>query len=208
MNIVFLGSPGAGKGTQALKLSQAESFFHISTGDIFRAELKNNTPLGVKAKEYIDKGELVPDDLVVDMVEKKISELGDGKGCLLDGFPRNLAQAKAMEDKIPIELAIFIHVDEDEIVKRLSSRRTCKECGNLQSVKDGEACAKCGGEVYQRDDDRKDVIMNRLNVYNEQTKPLIKYYEDKSILFTVDGSRDVDQVYGDVLALVKKNDRN
>lgn len=206
MNIVFLGSPGAGKGTQALRLAAEENFSHISTGDIFRAELKNNTPLGQKAKEYMDKGELVPDELVVDMVVGKMAELKDSNGCLLDGFPRNLAQAKAMEGKIATEMAIFIHVDEEEIIRRLSSRRTCKECGNLQSVDDGAVCSKCGGEVYQRDDDTKEVIMNRLKVYNEQTSPLIKYYEDKGILKTVDGARDIDEVYRDIMAFIKKND--
>lgn len=206
MNVVFLGSPGAGKGTQAIRLAKGENFSHISTGDIFRAELKNNTSLGNKAREYMDKGELVPDDLVVDMVVKEIAGLESNSGCLLDGFPRNLAQAKAMEGKIPVELAIFIHVDESEIIKRLSSRRTCKVCGNIQSVNDGEKCTKCGGEVYQRDDDTKEVIMNRLNVYNEQTKPLIDYYEGKGILYTIDGSGDPDDVYKDVLSLVKKND--
>lgn len=204
MNIVFLGSPGAGKGTQALRLAAEENFSHISTGDIFRAELKNNTPLGQKAKEYMDKGELVPDELVVDMVVGKIGELEGTNGCLLDGFPRNLAQAKAMEGKIPTEMAIFIRVEEEEIIRRLSSRRTCKECGNLQSVNDGDACIKCGGAVYQRDDDKEEVILNRLNVYNEQTSPLIKYYEDKGILKTVDGARDVEEVYNDILAFIKE----
>lgn len=206
MNIVFLGSPGAGKGTQAVRLAEKENFSHISTGDIFRAELKNNTPLGMKAKEYIEKGELVPDELVVNMVATRLAELESNSGCLLDGFPRNLAQAKAMEGKIPTDMAIFIHVDEDEIIKRLSSRRTCKHCGNLQSADDGAVCKKCGGEVYQRDDDKEEVIMNRLDVYNEQTKPLIKYYEDKGILFTVNGARDVDEVYSDIVAAIKKND--
>ena len=204
MNIVFLGSPGAGKGTQALRLAAEENFSHISTGDIFRAELKNNTPLGQKAKEYMDKGELVPDELVVDMVVGKIGELEGTNGCLLDGFPRNLAQAKAMEGKIPTEMAIFIRVEEEEIIRRLSSRRTCKECGNLQSVNDGDTCTKCGGAVYQRDDDKEEVILNRLNVYNEQTSPLIKYYEDKGILKTVDGARDVEEVYNDILAFIKE----
>lgn len=204
MNIVFLGSPGAGKGTQAARISVEENFSHISTGDIFRAELKNNTPLGLKAKEYIEKGELVPDDLVVDMVSGKMAELEKNSGCLLDGFPRNLSQAKAMEGKIDTEMAIYIHVDESEIIRRLSGRRTCKECGNLQSVKDGDACVKCSGEVYQRDDDKEEVIMNRLKVYNEQTSPLIKYYEDKGILKTVDGSRDVEEVYKDIIAFIKE----
>lgn len=204
MNIVLLGSPGAGKGTQALRLAKEENFAHISTGDIFRAELKNNTPLGQKAREYMDKGELVPDELVVDMVNGKVSSLEGVNGVLLDGFPRNLSQAEAMEGKIPVDMAIYIHVDKEEIVKRLTSRRTCKECGNIQSITEDGKCIKCGGETFQREDDTESVIMNRLNVYEEQTMPLIEYYENKGVLKRIDGARDIDVVYKDVLGLLEK----
>ena len=206
MNIVFLGSPGAGKGTQALRVAEQQNFSHISTGDIFREELKNNTPLGLMAKQFIEKGELVPDEIVIDMVVGKMDKLPESNGCLLDGFPRNIAQAKAMEGKISTDLAIYIHVGEDEIIKRLCSRRTCKECGNLQSVEDGKHCLKCGNYVYQRDDDKEEVIMNRLDVYNDQTKPLIEYYKDRGIIRTVDGARSIDEVYDDIIAFIKEND--
>lgn len=204
MNIVLLGSPGAGKGTQATLLVKENGFAHISTGDIFRAELSNNTALGQKAKAYMDKGELVPDELVVDMVNGKISSLTDVSGVLLDGFPRNLSQAKAMEGKIPVDLVVYIHVDKDEIIRRLSSRRLCTSCGNIQSAKNGQSCDKCGGPVIQREDDTETVIMNRLNVYEEQTVPLIAFYQNQGKFVQIDGDRSVDEVYQDVSAAVER----
>lgn len=202
MNIVFLGSPGAGKGTQAIKLSDDKGFTHISTGDIFRAELKNNTELGKLAKQFIDNGELVPDDVVVDMVDAKIKSLGDIKGCILDGFPRTLNQGKAMEGKIDVALVIYIHVDKQEIIDRLSIRRVCGKCGNIQPNSENGLCNTCGGTLAQRDDDKPEVILNRLTVYETQTMPLIDYYKDK--FYQIDGAREIDEVYKDILSVLEK----
>ncbi len=196
-NIVFLGLPGAGKGTQAKKLATQKNYIHISTGDIFRAELKNNTPLGQKAKEYMDKGQLVPDELVVDMVLKKITELKDAPGCILDGFPRNLSQAKAMEGKIPVEACIYFDLAKEEVIKRLSSRRTCRECGFM--TPDATVCEKCNGEMYQREDDKQEVIAKRLDVYDSETSPLIDYYNNQGLLKKLDGSVGMENVYKDLL---------
>lgn len=202
--IVFLGAPGAGKGTQAAKVAKETGFIHISTGDIFRAELKNNTELGKQAKDYMDKGELVPDTLVVNMVEQKVAELTDANGILLDGFPRNVEQARAMEGRIPVDVVINIQVNRDVLVNRLSSRRFCPTCQNTQPVSAGAACQKCGAGVIQRDDDKEEVILNRMTVYEQQTKPLIEYYDKQNRLVTINGDRDIDVVSADILKEVQK----
>ena len=202
MNIVLLGAPGAGKGTQAAKLVSEFGFCHISTGDILRAAVKNQTELGLKAKAFMDAGDLVPDDLIVGMMKERMQEPDTEKGVLLDGFPRTTAQAVALDGMLselerPLDAALMVDVDFDVIVKRLTSRRMCKDCGHIGSVADA-SCPACGGEMYQRDDDNEATVRNRLDVFEQSTAPLIEYYRGKNQLVTVDGDRDPNEVFADV----------
>ncbi|MGC8605139.1 MAG: adenylate kinase [Desulfomonilaceae bacterium] len=207
MRIVLLGGPGSGKGTQAKMLIEKLGIPQISTGDIFRAALKEGTPMGLKAKTYMDKGELVPDDVVIGVVEERLSKPDLDKGYMLDGFPRTLAQAEAL-DKIlaaqgkSITHAVLVDVPDEELVKRLSGRRTCRNsaCGSMYHVifnppkKDG-ICDACGAELYQRDDDNEKTIRERLAVYNNQTAPLIKYFDDKGLLRRVQGVGPIEEIF-------------
>ena len=202
MNIVLLGGPGAGKGTQAAKLVEEFKTPHISTGDMLRAAVKAGTPLGKKAKTYMDAGELVPDDVIIGLVIDRLQEPDTDAGFILDGFPRTSAQAVALDAELgklerPLDAALLIDVDPEVIVKRLCSRRMCRECGFIGSEADA-VCPKCGGEMYQRDDDKPETISKRLDTYQNQTQPLIDYYEGHGILKSVDGNRAVDEVYVDV----------
>ena len=202
MNIVLLGAPGAGKGTQAKKLVENHSYLHLSTGDLLRAAVKNQTPLGIKAKSYMDAGDLVPDDLIINMVKERIQEDDAQNGVIFDGFPRTATQAVALDSELaelgkPLDFAILVDVDKDVIIGRLTSRRTCRECGYIGTVEDA-ACPKCSGEMYQRDDDNEATVRNRLDVYERSTAPLIDYYRGKDLLVTIDGDRPVDDVYADV----------
>ncbi len=210
MRIVLLGGPGSGKGTQAKKLVDKLGIPQISTGDIFRAALKEGTPMGIKAKTYMDKGELVPDEVVIGVVEERLSKPDLNKGFMLDGFPRTLPQAQAL-DKIlqaqgkPIDHAVLVDVPENELVTRLSGRRTCKnsDCGMMYHVnfnppkKDG-VCDACGKELYQRDDDTEATVRERLTVYSKQTAPLIDYYDKKSILRRVKGVGPIDEIFASI----------
>lgn len=205
MNIVLLGAPGAGKGTQAAKLVVEEGLCHISTGDILRDAVKNETELGKKAKQYMDAGELVPDDLIIDLMRERIQEPDTAKGVILDGFPRTTTQAVALDGMLnelsrPLDAALLIDVDPEVIVKRLSSRRMCRECGAIGTAADGNVCKKCGGEMHQRDDDNEATVRNRLDVYEKSTSPLIDYYRGCDLLVTIDGDRDPDEVYADIKA--------
>lgn len=207
MRIVLLGGPGSGKGTQAKKLIDKVGVPQISTGDIFRAALKEGTPMGLKAKTYMDKGELVPDDVVIGVVEERLTKPDLDKGYMLDGFPRTLPQAQAL-DKIlqgqekSIDHAILVDVPDEELVARLSGRRTCRnsECGAMFHVmfnppkKEG-ICDKCGSELYQRDDDSEVTIRERLTVYNSQTAPLIDYYDSKGLLRRVKGVGPINEIF-------------
>lgn len=204
MNLVFLGAPGAGKGTQAAKIAISNNMFHLSTGDVFRFEIKNNTELGQKAKSFIDKGELVPDELVVDMVASKVKEVTEFNGVIFDGFPRTLQQAQAMEGKIPVDLVINIDVDTKVLIKRLSSRRFCPKCGNTQPESVGGSCSKCGEEVILRDDDKEEVISNRMKVYENQTKPLIDYYKAQDKLIVINGDQDIELVSSEINSAIEK----
>lgn len=210
MRIVLLGGPGSGKGTQAKKLTEKLRIPQISTGDIFRAALKEGTPMGLKAKTFMDKGELVPDDVVIGVVEERLSKPDLDKGFMLDGFPRTLGQAEAL-DKImaslnkSIDHAILVDVPDEELVARLSGRRTCRnsECGKMYHVMfnppkiDGK-CDTCGGELYQRDDDNEKTIRERLAVYNSATAPLIDYYQNKGLLRKVVGVGPIDQIFASI----------
>ena len=204
MNIVLLGAPGAGKGTQAAKLVEEFATPHISTGDILRAAVKNQTELGKKAKGYMDAGDLVPDSLIIDLMDERLREPDCEKGLILDGFPRTTAQAVALDDMLvrlerPLDAALLVDVDPEVIIKRLTERRCCKECGYIGTAADA-TCPKCGGEMYQRDDDNETTVRNRLDVYAKSTSPLIDYYKGKGLLKSVDGDRPVDTVYVDVKA--------
>ena len=206
MNIVLLGAPGAGKGTQAAKLVEEFATPHISTGDILRAAVKNQTELGKKAKGYMDAGDLVPDSLIIDLMDERLREPDCEKGFILDGFPRTTAQAVALDDMLarlerPLDAALLVDVDPEVIIKRLTERRCCKECGYIGTAADA-TCPKCDGEMYQSDDDNEATVRNRLDVYAKSTSPLIDYYKGKGLLKSVDGDRPVDTVYVDVKALL------
>lgn len=206
MNIVLLGAPGAGKGTQAAKLVAEFGTPHISTGDMLRAAVKAGTPLGKKAQTYMNAGELVPDEVIIGLVTERLSEPDTQKGFILDGFPRTSAQAVALDAELsrlnrPLDAALLVDVKFDVIIKRLTSRRMCKECGFI-GTDALSACPKCGGEMYQRSDDNEQTVRNRLEVYERSTAPLIDYYRGSDLLVSVDGDRDVQLVYSDIKRLL------
>ncbi len=188
MNIILLGAPGAGKGTQASKISDVYGLPHISTGDIFRENIKNQTEIGLLAKSYIDKGQLVPDEVTCKIVESRIVKPDCKDGYMLDGFPRTLAQAEALDKIAKIDLVINIEVDFALVMDRLCGRRVCKDCGesyHVSTLNGATSCSRCGGELYQRKDDNPETVESRLAVYSEQTAPLIEYYKEKGLLFNV-----------------------
>lgn len=210
--VVLLGVPGAGKGTQAKLLEQATGLPQVSTGDIFRYNLKNQTELGVLAKGYMDKGLLVPDDVTIRMVEDRLQMPDCAKGAIMDGFPRNLAQATAFEQMVApyggVSVAPLINVEDDETIRRITGRRTCRTCGTVYHILFNPpliegVCDKDGGELYQRDDDYEATVRNRLFVYYKQTAPLVGYFYAKGLLAEVDGSKSIAAVQAALLALVK-----
>lgn len=213
MNIILVGPPGAGKGTQAVKIAKELDLPHISTGDIFRQAVSEGTPLGLKAKSFMDQGELVPDEVVIGIVEERLKQEDALRGFILDGFPRTLPQARALDEALAkdnrgIDLAIEINVNEDELVTRLAGRRVCRNCGTPYHVKfnppkNDSVCDVCGGQVYQRADDEETTIRNRLNVYKDQTEPLIAYYDDRGSLARIDGAKPVDEVTQDMTKAIK-----
>ena len=205
MKIIMLGAPGAGKGTQAKKIAAKYGIPHISTGDIFRANSKNGTELGKKAKTYMDQGLLVPDELVVDLVVDRVNQDDCKNGYVLDGFPRTIPQAEALTEALEkmgqkVDFAIDVNVPDENIVKRMGGRRACVTCGATYHMvyaptkKEG-ICDTCGGELILRDDDKPETVQKRLNVYHDQTQPLIDYYTSQGILRTVDGTVDIDDVF-------------
>ncbi|MBU3645346.1 MAG: adenylate kinase [Candidatus Nanopelagicaceae bacterium] len=203
MRLILVGPPGAGKGTQAVHLAQHYSIPHISTGDIFRANLKEGTPLGLQAKGYMDKGELVPDSVTNAMVKDRLTHADTANGFLLDGFPRNVAQAEVLravlaEKKTPIDAALELSIENAEIIKRLSSRRTCRGCGKVFPGQ-LDKCDSCGGELYQRDDDKEEVIARRLEVYAEQTAPIIAFYRTEGLLITIPAVGEVSEITGSAI---------
>ena len=214
MKIVMLGAPGAGKGTQAKLIADIYHIPHISTGDIFRANIKEGTPLGKKAKEYMDQGLLVPDSLTLELIMDRFSEPDCEYGYVLDGFPRTLAQAEALTKSLAdkgekMDAAIDVDVPDERIVTRMSGRRACLKCGGTFHVKYNPPktegiCDLCGGELTIRDDDKPETVQKRLQVYHNQTQPLIEYYGKEGILKTVDGTKDVDKVFADILDALKK----
>jgi len=207
MKMVLLGAPGSGKGTQAKRLCQELGLTLISTGDLLREAVRNNTPLGVKAKGFMDAGKLVPDELVIGLIREKVSGL-DG-GFLLDGFPRNLEQARMLDEIADINLAVNLDVDEQIIVDRIVNRRSCKQCNEVyhliaKPTRMEGVCDKCGGELYQRTDDTEAVVRERLRVYKERTLPLAEFYSQRGILVDVDGQGEIDDVYDRILAAINK----
>jgi len=201
MNIILLGAPGAGKGTQASKISQAYNLPHISTGDIFRENIKNQTPVGVLAKSYIDKGQLVPDDVTCEIVEERLACDDCKNGYMLDGFPRTIPQAEALNKLEKIDVVINIDVDFSLLLDRLCGRRVCKDCGesyHVSRLNGATTCARCGGELYQRKDDNPETVRKRLIVYNAQTAPLIDYYSKKGLLLNVVGNTTPEDVFQEV----------
>jgi adenylate kinase len=198
MNIILLGAPGAGKGTEASRIVADYKLPHISTGVIFRENIKNQTPIGLLAKSYIDKGALVPDEVTCKIVEERISREDCQNGYMLDGFPRTIAQAEALDKITKIDLVINIDVDFSLLLDRICGRRVCKDCGETYHLKrlNGETkCARCGGELYQRKDDNPETVKSRLDVYNSQTSPLIEYYTNKGVIFNVDGNSTPEAVH-------------
>jgi len=205
MRAVLLGAPGSGKGTHAESIKAHYHCAHISTGDMLRAALKNNTELGKRAKSYMDSGALVPDDVIIGMIEERFAEPDCNPGFLLDGFPRTIPQAEALDElldkvKCPQYCVILFDVDDETVVKRLTNRRTCGVCGKITNLLfySGETCDDCGGALQQRDDDREEVIRKRLAVYHTQTAPLIEWYEKKKILVRYDGTRDKRDIFNDI----------
>ena len=205
-NLVFLGAPGAGKGTQAKRISEKYGIPHISTGDILRANIKAGTELGKLAKSYIDKGALVPDEVIIKVMESRLAEADCKNGYLLDGFPRTIEQAKALDKITDVTLAVNIVVDNDAVVARIAGRRMCV-CGESYHVSahPSDVCDKCGAKLYQRDDDKEETIKSRLEVYEKQTAPLIEYYSAKGVLRDVDGMKDVADVTSEIVKVIDGN---
>lgn len=213
MNILFMGPPGAGKGTQAEAIVNEFGIPHISTGDAFRLAIKQGTPVGLKAKEYIDQGLLVPDDVTVGIVRERLQQSDCEKGFLLDGFPRTLSQAEALEDLLgelnrKLTHVINLKVDRNKLLARLTGRRICKSCGSTYHVifnppKQEGVCDKCGGELYQRSDDNEESVGTRLDEYINKTAPLLQFYEEKGLLREIDGEQEIDTVTKEIVSLLR-----
>ncbi|MCG1023866.1 adenylate kinase [Sutcliffiella horikoshii] len=212
MNLVLMGLPGAGKGTQAERIVEKYNIPHISTGDMFRAAMKEETELGMKAKSFMDQGQLVPDEVTIGIVRERLEKEDCKDGFLLDGFPRTVPQADALEQMLEelgrkIDYVINVNVDQSILMERLTGRRICKDCGSTYHLvfnppaKDG-VCDKCGGELYQRADDNEETVGNRLEVNVKQSKPLLDFYESKGYLRNIDGQQAIDKVFADIEELL------
>ena len=212
MKIIMLGAPGAGKGTQAKMLADKYKIPHVSTGDIFRANIKNGTELGTKAKVYMDQGMLVPDELTCDLVVDRIKQDDCKDGYILDGFPRTIPQAECLDKALDalndkIDFAVNVEVPDENIIRRMSGRRACLSCGRTYHIvynppKEEGICDECKKELVLRDDDKPETVQKRLTVYHEQTQPLIDYYKKQSILKTVDGTQPMEKVFADIVAIL------
>ncbi|HET7578408.1 MAG TPA: adenylate kinase [Bacillales bacterium] len=213
MNLILMGLPGAGKGTQAERITDRFNIPHISTGDMFRAAIKEKTELGMKAKTYMDAGDLVPDEVTVGIVRERLGKDDCQNGFLLDGFPRTTEQAEALENILTdagreLDFVLYIDVDEEKLIERLSGRRICKECGATYHIvfnppETEGICDKCGGELYQREDDNKETVKNRLEVNKKQLQPMLSFYRERGYLHTINGNQDIDAVFEDIRQLLK-----
>ena len=211
MNLVILGMPGAGKGTQSVFISKFFDIPHISTGDMLRHAIHEKTKVGLEAESYIKAGHFVPDDVILGIMAERLAEDDCKKGFLLDGFPRNLVQAEELDlmlkkHNLKIDHAINLSLKQSEVIKRLTSRRVCKKCASVYNVDllGSDICPQCGGEIIIRDDDKEEVIISRLKVYTEQTEPLIKYFSDKNVLLEVDASVSIDDVWNEIKTMLEK----
>ena len=214
MRIILLGAPGTGKGTQAKMLVEQYQVPQISTGDLLRASVAAGTEIGNKIKTIIDAGQLVSDELVLKMIKERLSEDDAKSGFILDGFPRNEAQAIALDELLdtlnwPLQAAIAIHVNDEQLIQRITSRRSCKDCGQVFNLlttppKQDNICDKCGGELIHRADDNEETIRKRLEVYNKQTKPLMKYYQHQNKLFEVDGTGEISDIFSGICSIINK----
>lgn len=208
MRILILGAPGAGKGTQSEIISERLGIPHISTGDILRAEVQSGSSLGEKIKGYIDSGNLVPDDIIADVLLSEISKPKYQKGYILDGFPRNINQVRIIEEKnIRIDKVIFIDTSEDLIMKRITGRRSCTNCGAVYNIyysppKIEGVCDKCGSNLVQRSDDKEEVVRRRLEIFRNETMPVVEYYQNKGLLFKVDGNKNLDDIKNEIFSLL------
>ncbi|KPK48259.1 MAG: adenylate kinase [Dehalococcoidia bacterium SM23_28_2] len=212
MYVILFGGPGAGKGTQAAILGEKTGLVHITTGELFREAIRQETELGKQAKPYYDRGQLVPDHLTIAMLLERLSQSDCARGCMLDGFPRTLEQATALDEALTregkgINRVLYIKVPEDELLSRLSGRWNCRQCGSVyhqrfQPPRQAGRCDQCGGELYQRDDDRPETVRKRLEVYFQQTAPLIDYYRERGKLVEIDGNKSVEEVAEELLAAV------
>jgi len=201
MNIIFLGPPGAGKGTQAQRICTALNIPQISTGDILRRAIKEQTPTGLKAKSFIDAGKLVPDEVIIDIVKDRLAQEDCQNGYILDGFPRTVPQAEALENIAKIDSVIELAVDDEHLINRLSGRRVCLKCGatyHVSMLGDQTRC-HCGEELIQREDDKAETVLNRLTVYHSQTAPLVSFYEGKGLLKRIDGAQDMDTIFNSIM---------
>ena len=207
MNVIFLGPPGAGKGTQAVRVCERLGIPQISTGDILRRAIKDQTPTGLAAKSYIDKGQLVPDSVVIDIVRERLVQDDCKNGYLLDGFPRTVAQAEALEGFAKIDAVVDINVSDEKLVARLSGRRVCLSCGgtyHVSQLNGSMTCAKCGNELIQRADDKAETVLSRLTVYHAQTEPLIDFYTKRGLLKEIDGAQPMDDCYAAIMSVLGK----
>lgn len=212
MRLILLGPPGGGKGTQAKLMKERLSIAHISTGDLLRQAVTDRTELGRTAKDFMDRGELVPDELVIGMIEERIHNPDCGRGFLFDGFPRNVPQAEALAEmlqrrRLSLDQVVSLDVPQEELVKRLTGRRTCRQCGSMCHVvfdppREEGVCKRCGGELYQRDDDREETIRARLQVYRDQTEPLLDYYRSRGVLHEVDGVGETQEVLERIMSRI------
>ena len=212
MNLILLGPPGCGKGTQAKILIDTYHIPQISTGDILREAIKKESPLGIEAKTHMDQGSLVPDHLVIKIIEERLKQADCNRGFILDGFPRTVAQAEALDTTLAgmgskLECVFSIEVDDEELIKRLTGRRVCKKCGESYHIefnppRQEGLCDSCQGELYQRDDDKEETIKNRLKVYQDQTSPLINFYQRKKVLHSVDGIGSIEEIKERLLTII------
>lgn len=202
MNIIFLGPPGAGKGTQAQRICAALNIPQVSTGDILRRAMKEQTPTGLKAKRYVDAGELVPDEVIIDIVKERLAQDDCANGYILDGFPRTVPQAEALERIARIDSVIELAVDDEQLINRLSGRRVCLKCGatyHVSMLGDRTTCGQCGEKLIQRDDDKAETVLSRLTVYHSQTAPLVSFYENKGLLHRINGAQDMDTIFASIM---------